>query len=314
MTENRIVRIDSLDIPALQIYKSGNEAQLLHYFEPKGGLFIAESPMVVERALDAGYKPYSMLLDEALLKGDGITAGKTDPNSCNANSEHLPITTDNENNEHIPITPGNAYKIHDILARCGDIPIYIGPESMLGQLTGFKLTRGILCAMYRKPPQDIESICRSSSRIAVLDGVENPANIGSIFRNAAALGISAVLLTGGCSDPFYRRSLRVSMGTSLILPWAVIPSEDSYIDLLHDHCFTVAAMALKENSLHPSAPELKKPQKLAIVLGNEGFGLSDEVINKCDHTVMIPMQLGVDSLNVAAASAIAFWECGKKHL
>ena len=302
MTENRIIRIDSLDIPALQIYKSGNEAQLLHYFEPKGGLFIAESPMVIERALDAGYKPYSMLLDEALLKGDSTAAGSScvnreDKSDCQSDNAH-------ENRDHI----------HDILARCGDIPVYTGPESMLGQLTGFKLTRGILCAMYRKPPQDIESICRSSSRIAVLDGVENPANIGSIFRNAAALGINAVLLTGGSSDPFYRRSLRVSMGTSLILPWAVIPSEDSYIDLLHDHGFTVAAMALKENSLHPSAPELKKPQKLAIVLGNEGFGLSDEVIDKCDHTVMIPMQLGVDSLNVAAASAIAFWECGKKHL
>ncbi|MBR4724182.1 MAG: RNA methyltransferase, partial [Lachnospiraceae bacterium] len=186
-----IINIDSLDIEELQIYKSGNEAQLLHYFEPNGGLFIAESPMVVERALDAGYEPYSMLIDEALLckaQVPGDEAGKT---------------------------------VNDIITRCGDIPVYSGNEILLGKLTGFKLTRGILCAMYRKELHTIEDICKNATRIAVLDGVENPANVGSIFRNAAALGIDAVLLTSGCSDPLYRRSLRVSMGTSLILPWTI---------------------------------------------------------------------------------------------
>ncbi len=305
MTGKQIIGISSLDIPELQIYKSGNEAQLLHFFEPKGGLFIAESPMVVERALDAGFKPYSMLLDEALLECEANIIADSDSGHSDENSEHIHDTTDNVN------------RIHCILARCGDIPVYTGSQSLLGQLTGFKLTRGILCAMYRKPPQDIDGICRNSSRIAILDGVENPANIGSIFRNAAALGLEAVLLTGGSSDPLYRRSLRVSMGTTLILPWAILPScpiYDNYIDLLHDHGFTVAAMALKDSSLPPSAPELKNSRKLALVLGNEGFGLSDEVINNCDYTVMIPMQRGVDSLNVAAASAIAFWECGKQVL
>ena len=274
-----IINIDSLDIDELQIYKSGNEAQLLHYFEPNGGLFIAESPMVVERALDAGYEPYSMLIDEALLckaQVPGDEAGKT---------------------------------VNDIITRCGDIPVYSGNEILLGKLTGFKLTRGILCAMYRKELHTIEDICKNATRIAVLDGVENPANVGSIFRNAAALGIDAVLLTSGCSDPLYRRSLRVSMGTSLILPWTITAA--NYIDFLHSLGFTVAALALRADSLPPNNPQIKNAQKLALLLGNEGFGLSDDVIAKCDYTVMIPMANGVDSLNVAAASAIAFWECGK---
>ena len=293
MNNARIIKIDSLDIPELQIYKSGNEAQLLHFFEPHGGLFIAESPMVVERALNAGYKPYSMLLDESLT-------ASTDDDST---------------------VPESIARVRAILDRCGDIPVYCGPETLLGRLTGFKLTRGILCAMYRKDHHDPDSICLNSTRIAVLDGVENPANVGSIFRNAAALGIDAVLLTDGCSDPFYRRSLRVSMGTSLILPWAILSSapaasdssdDNSYIGKLHQYGFTVAAMALRDSSLPPCAPELKNARKLAVILGNEGVGLPDEIINKSDYTVMIPMQRNVDSLNVAAASAIAFWECGKQ--
>ena len=277
----QIIMINSLDPEELQIYKSCNEAQLLHYFEPNGGLFIAESPMVVERALDAGYKPYSMLLDEALLKKQGSMEDD---------------------------------RIGSLIERCGDIPVYCGPESLLGRLTGFKLTRGILCAMYRMPLSCLDDTCRNAHRIAVLDGVENPANVGSIFRNAAAFGIDAVLLTSDCSDPLYRRSLRVSMGTSLILPWTIIETSAAvdYTGFLHSFGFTAAALALRENSLRPDDKKIRQADKLALVLGNEGFGLPDDVISRCDHTVMIPMQNGVDSLNVAAASAVAFWELRKR--
>ncbi len=302
----QITGITSLETDELQIYRTGNEAQLLHYFEPDGGLFIAESPMVVERALDAGYRPYSMLVDEALLAKTGAGCAAKDQSSG----------------------------IGNIMERVGDIPIYSGNETLLGRLTGFKLTRGILCAMYRKPLRTLNEVCANASRIAVLDGVENPANVGSIFRNAAALGIDGIILTSGCSDPLYRRSLRVSMGTSLILPWTVFdPVKASFsmqssgtaygliegqpvprcgpydhIDHLRTLGFTTAAMALRRDSLPPDSDRLKNIPKLAIILGNEGFGLPDEIIRKCDLTVMIPMAAGVDSLNVAAASAIAFWE------
>ena len=276
----QIIGITSLETEELRIYRTGNEAQLLHYFEPDGGLFIAESPMVVQRALDAGYEPYSMLIDEALLAKTGTGCVTDDPSG-----------------------------IGSILNRVGNIPVYSGNEALLGQLTGFKLTRGMLCAMYRKPLRTLDEVCANASRIAVLDGVENPANVGSIFRNAAALGIDGIVLTSGCSDPLYRRSLRVSMGTSLILPWTVFEPYD-YIDHLRALGFTTAAMALRKDSLPPDSDffRLNNIAKLAIILGNEGFGLPDEIIRKCDLTVMIPMANGVDSLNVAAASAIAFWE------
>ncbi|MBP5332502.1 MAG: RNA methyltransferase [Lachnospiraceae bacterium] len=295
-----IINICSFEDEALQIYRNCNEAQLLHYFEPNGGLFIAESPMVVERALDTGYRPFSMLIDERLLK----TANNAD--------------------------------ITQLLARCGDIPIYCGNETLLGQLTGYKLTRGMLCAMYRKALPAVGEICENASRIAVLYDVENPTNVGAIFRNAAALGIDAVLLTRSSSDPLYRRSLRVSLGTALMLPWTIFetvqnpfPSSTNKhdlettatdcidgsgkdsgtcIDMLRRLGFTTVAMALCENAVTPDDPVLKNCGKAAIILGNEGFGLPEEVIAECDHTVMIPMQNGVDSLNVAAASAIAFWE------
>ncbi|MCR5323670.1 MAG: RNA methyltransferase [Lachnospiraceae bacterium] len=287
-----IIHIDSLDIEELQIYRNCNEAQLLHYFEPNGGLFIAESPMVVKRALDAGNKPFSMLMDEALLKNIGW----------------------NENEASIREKAECQSDILKILDLCGDIPVYCADEALLGKLIGYKLTRGMLCAMIRPQKADIDEICKGAERIAVLDGVENPTNVGAIFRNAAALGIDALLLTNDCADPLYRRSLRVSMGTVLVMPWAILtsdhndPKSNDYIEKLHDHGFTTVAMALRDNSVSPDDPELKRNGKIAIVLGNEGFGLSENIISKCDNTVMIPMQRGVDSLNVAAASAIAFWE------
>lgn len=351
---SQIINVDSLDIGELSIYKNCNESQLLHYFEPNGGLFIAESPMVVKRALEAGYRPYSMLIDEALLR-------KTD-RMYRDTMEAGGVSSD--------IDREGQPDIEQIISKCGDIPIYCADEALLGKLTGFKLTRGILCAMYRaKMPsvEDILSCCSERSapkadnavRIAVLDGIENPTNVGAIFRNAAALGIDAILLTSDCADPLYRRSLRVSMGTALIIPWTIIPADDegnkktdiadktdnisktgdinetedinetisnkktynigntnktdktdTYIGMLHKAGFILAAMALRRDSLSPDAPELKEASKLAIVLGNEGSGLPEEVISGCDHTVMIPMLKGVDSLNVAAASAIAFWEMG----
>lgn len=351
----QIIRISSLDEEELQIFRNCNEAQLLHFFEPAPGLFIAESPMVVERALNAGYTPYSMLIDEKLLK-ENPPAGHSGLNGQSGPDGHSGSDMAQETDRS---------QVAAILKRCGDIPVRCGNEELLGRLTGYKLTRGMLCAMYRKPLPGIREICENASRIAVLYDVENPTNVGAIFRNAAALGIDAVLLTRSCADPLYRRSLRVSLGTVLMLPWTVIADTghdsscrnefasretscrsektvpgslcmsgdtsqvdacgdgntsretsfgngNSCVRLLHDLGFTTVAMALRDNSLTPDDPGLKKPEKAAVILGNESFGLPDEVIGECDKTVMIPMQNGVDSLNVAAASAIAFWEFMKR--
>ena len=273
---SNIIEITDLSAPELDIYARLNEAQLLHYYEPQQGIFIAESPKVVERALDAGYTPLSFLVERKHITGEA----------------------------------------QDVIARCGDVPIYTGDFELLTQLTGFQLTRGILCAMRRKALPTVEEICADARRIAILENVMNPTNIGAIFRSAAALNMDAVLLTPACSNPLYRRAIRVSMGTVFQVPWTFIDWEISGcpqtgIDQLKKLGFKTAAMALSDNSISIDDPKLMSEEKLAIVLGTEGDGLAASTIADCDYTVKIPMSHGVDSLNVAAASAVAFWQLGK---
>lgn len=262
-----IIQLTNISVPELDIYARLNEAQLLHYFEPEEGIYIAESPKVIERALDAGYEPISMLMENRHIEGEA----------------------------------------KDIIARC-DVPVYTADEEILTGITGFMLTRGALCAMRRKPLPAVKDICDGARRIAVLENVMNPTNVGAIFRSAAALGMDAVLLTNGCSDPLYRRAERVSMGTVFQVPWTYFDGDMSTLKKLG---FATAAMALDDNSVSISNPKLTSEERLAIVLGTEGDGLAPKTISDCDYTVKIPMSHGVDSLNVAAASAVAFWELGK---
>lgn len=270
-----IIEITDFHAPELDIYARLSEVQLLRIYEPKTGLFIAESPKVIERALDAGYEPISFLMETKHVDG----------------------------------------KARDILARCSDVPVYIAELEVLTLLTGFQLTRGMLCAMRRRPLTSIEDICANARRIAVLENVMNPTNVGAIFRSAAALDIDAILLTPACSNPLYRRASRVSMGTVFQIPWTffaddVTMENTSYIRSLQKLGFKTAAMALSDDSVSIDDPELMAEEKLAIVLGTEGDGLADSTIADCDYTVRIPMSHGVDSLNVAAASAVAFWQLG----
>lgn len=274
-----IIEITDFKTPELDVYARLNEAQLLHYYEPDTGLFIAESPKVIERALDAGYTPVSLLLERKHIAGQAET----------------------------------------IIARCRDIPVFTASFEVLTKLTGFPLTRGVLCAMRRKPLPDIEKICAGARRIAVLENIMNPTNIGAIFRSAAALNIDAVLLTSACSDPLYRRAARVSMGTVFQIPWTRFDDNTSAwpepgIRLLKTLGFKTAAMALSGQSVCIDDPMLMEEEKLAIILGTEGDGLAPSTIASCDYTVRIPMSHGVDSLNVAAASAIAFWQLGVRPL
>jgi len=261
-----IITIADFTAPELDIYARASEAQLLNREHPEDGLFIAESPIVVERALDAGYIPVSILVEDRHIETQAA----------------------------------------DILSRIGDVPVYTAEFDVLTQITGFKLTRGMLCAMRRPALTPVEEILNSSRRIAILENVMNPTNVGAIFRSAAALNMDAVLLTSGCSDPLYRRAIRVSMGTVFQLPWTYLP--DNWLDLLHAHGFKTAAMALTDDSVSIKDPNLLAEEKLAMVLGTEGEGLMQQTINGCDYTVKIPMTHGVDSLNVAAASAVAFWQ------
>ena len=260
--------------PELAVYARASEVQLLRYYEPEPGIFIAESPKVIERALYAGYEPISFLVEHKDLEGD---AGA-------------------------------------ILERYPKVPVYTAEYEILVKLTGFALTRGMLCAMRRNPLPSVEEICRNASRIAVLENVVNPTNIGAIFRSAAALHMDAVLLTGGCSDPLYRRAARVSMGTVFQIPWtyfdkkALWPEEGML--LLKKLGFKTAAMALRDDSVGINDSALQAEERLAVILGTEGDGLASQTIADCDYTVKIPMSHGVDSLNVAAASAVAFWELG----
>ena len=308
--------VTDLDHLELSIYASSSETQLLHYYEPDLGIFIAESLRVIGRALDAGYEPMSLLVEPSVLEE----------------------------------TEGNVF------ARIGDAPVYVAEAKVLSQLAGYKLTGGALCAMRRKVLPAVESVCGNAKRIAVLEGVTNPTNVGAIFRSAAALGVEAVLLTQDCSDPLYRRAARVSMGTVFQVPWGFLPGRiiagdtpglpllngsggieegaeeparsgnTGYADpkskpqkysvdvkLLQQLGYTAVAMALTDRSVSIADERLHQADKLAILLGNENFGLAEDTIRNCDFTAKIPMQNGVDSLNVAAASAVAFWElCGRR--
>ena len=272
-----IIEITDFAAPELDIYARFSEAQLLHYYEPHGGLFIAESPKVIERALNAGCVPHSLLVEEKHITGEA----------------------------------------KDIIARCSHVPIYTAPFETLTQLTGFKLTRGALCAMHRPALPTVEALCAEANRIVILENVMNPTNIGAIFRSAAALHMDAILLTPASSDPLYRRASRVSMGTVFQIPWTYLKPPSSAwphpaMDLLQQFGFKTAAFALSDNSVSIDHPELLAENKLAIILGTEGDGLADSTIAECDYTVKIPMANGVDSLNVAAASAVAFWQLGKR--
>lgn len=275
---SNIIEITDLASPGLDVYARMTENQLLNRHEPEKGLFIAESPKVIARALDAGCAPVSMLLERKHIEGEA----------------------------------------RDIIARCGSIPIYTAEYDVLRHLTGFPMTRGALCAMGRPPLRRVEEVCENARRVAVLENVVNPTNVGAIFRSAAALHMDAVLLTPACSNPLYRRAIRVSMGTVFQIPWTFLGQEDFQwpdpgIRLLKDMGFQTAAMALTDASVPIHDPRLAEIEKLAIVLGTEGDGLAPETIADCDYTVRIPMSHGVDSLNVAAASAVAFWQLGRRR-
>lgn len=268
---NNVTEITDFLAPELDVYARLSEVQLLNREFPEKGLFIAESPKVIERALDAGYEPVSCLMEKRHIEGEG----------------------------------------RQILSRIKDVPVFCAEFDVLTQLTGFKLTRGMLCAMKRKPLPDAREICKDKSRIVILDKVMNPTNVGAIIRSAAALGMDAVLLTPGCSDPLYRRAARVSMGTVFQIEWTFL-AEDS-LDEIKALGFKTVAMALKDNSLSINDPRLADEKKLAVIMGTEGDGLSDKTIADCDYTVKIPMYHGVDSLNVAAASAVAFYQLADKQ-
>ena len=263
---SNIIEITDFLAPELDVYARLTEVQLLNNEFPEKGLFIAESPKVIERALDAGYEAVSCLIEKKHIEGEG----------------------------------------RHILERIGDVPVFFAEFDVLTQLTGFKLTRGMLCAMKRKKLPSVEEVCRNKSRIVILDRVMNPTNVGAIIRSAAALGMDAVLLTPGCSDPLYRRAVRVSMGTVFQIEWTFMDSES--LDEIKNLGFKTAAMALKDNTLPINDPRLTAEKRLAVIMGTEGDGLSDNTIADCDYTVKIPMYHGVDSLNVAAASAVAFYQ------
>ena len=272
-----IITITDFYNEALDVYARLTENQLLNRDDPSKGIFIAESPKVIERALDAGCIPLSFLVED----------------------------------KHVET------QAKELLLRCPDIPVYTAPFEVLTQLTGFALTRGMLCAMRRPALPSVSELCRTSSRIAILENVMNPTNVGAIFRSAAALHMDAVLLTPGCSNPLYRRAIRVSMGTVFQIPWTFFDDTSSWQDdgmqTLREHGFLTVAMALRNDSVSIDDPRLTSAEKLAVILGSEGDGLASETIADCDYTVKIPMAHGVDSLNVAAASAVAFWELGKKR-
>ena len=268
-----IIEIADTSLPQLDVFARLTEGQLRSRLEPEKGIFIAESPKVIERALDAGYEPVSLLMERKHISGQG----------------------------------------RDIIARCGDIPVYTADREVLAGLTGYQLTRGVLCAMRRPPLPSVEAVCANARRVAVLEGIVDSTNIGAIFRSAAALNMDAVLVTPTCGDPLYRRAVRVSMGTVFQIPWTRIGSGVSEwpqpgIQRLRELGFKTAAMALSDTAICMDEPCLIAEKKLAIVLGTEGDGLVPRTIADCDYTVRIPMSHGVDSLNVAAASAVAFWQ------
>ena len=264
-----IIEITSLHEPGVQMFSTLTEAQLRNRLEPEKGIFIVESPKVIRVALDAGYQPIALLCERRHIEGDAA----------------------------------------DIIRRCRDIPVYTGTRELLAELTGYTLTRGVLCAMRRPTSKSIEEVCQDAHRVVVIDGVVDTTNIGAIFRSAAALGIDAVLLTTNSCDPLNRRAVRVSMGSVFLVPWTWI---EGNIQQLNGAGFKTVAMALTDKSIPLDSPTLKQEQRLAIIMGTEGDGLPMETINEADYVVRIPMAHGVDSLNVAAASAVAFWELRKQ--
>ena len=272
-----IIEITDFHAPELDPYARLTQNQLRNRLEPEKGIFIAESPKVIDRALDAGYKPVSLLMERKQITGPA--AG--------------------------------------ILSRCGDAPVYTADREMLAELTGFELTRGVLCAFRRPAPRPVEELCKNARRVDVLEGIVDSTNVGAIFRSAAALNMDAVLINPSCCDPLCRRAVRVSMGTVFQVPWGQLgetPADwpEKGMDILHSLGFKTAAMALSDRSVSIDDEQLAKEPKLAIVLGTEGDGLAAGTIASCDYTVKIPMSHGVDSLNVAAASAVAFWQLGKQ--
>ena len=286
-----IIEVADLNRSELVVYAELSERQLATIYEPAEGLFIAESPKVIGRALDGGYEPVSFLAEK-----------------------------------------GQLAEAEEILNRMEDVPIYVAPDEILTKLTGYHLTRGLWCAMRRRTLPTIEEVCQGAKRIAILEEVVNPTNVGALFRCAAALGMDAVILTGGCSDPLYRRASRVSMGTVFQIPWTMLSKKDGIwpeqaMKTLKEMGFKTAAMALRddsvsiddekmalrEDSVGIDDPQLNREEKLAVVLGTEGDGLAGDTIADCDYTVMIPMAHGVDSLNVAAAGAVAFWQLGHQR-
>jgi tRNA G18 (ribose-2'-O)-methylase SpoU len=274
---SQIIEISDFSDPRLDVYARLTEAQLLNRFEPAKGMFIAESPKVIDRALNSGCQPVSLLMERKDIDGSA----------------------------------------KEIIERCGNIPVFTADRDILCQLTGYQLTRGVLCAMLRPSLPNVEETVATARRIVILENVQNPTNVGAIFRSAAALGMDAILLTPGCSNPLYRRSARVSMGTVFQIPWTFIGGQtadwpEKGMEKLRSLGFKTAAMALSDNSVSIDDPQLSKEEKLAIILGSEGDGLTDTTIADCDYTVKIPMYHGVDSLNVAAASAVAFWELRAK--
>lgn len=272
-----VIEITDFYAPELDVYARLNENQLLNRADPANALFVAESPKVVERAMNAGYEPVSVLVEKKHIEGEAKA----------------------------------------VIERCGEIPIYTAEFEILKQLTGFALTRGVLCAMRRRPLPSVEEVCKNARRIAILENVMNPTNVGAIFRSAAALNIDAVLLTPASSNPLYRRAARVSMGTVFQIPWTYFIGDEAAwphpgIDVLKNLGFKTAAMALSDDSVGIDDEKLMSEEKLAIILGTEGDGLATATIADCDYTVKIPMSHGVDSLNVAAASAVAFWQLGNR--
>ena len=269
-----IIELTDLSAPELDVYARLTEAQLRNKLEPEKGIFIAESTKVITTALDAGYEPLSMLMERKHIEAQA----------------------------------------KEILDRCGNIPVYTAEREVLESLTGYQLTRGILCAMRRPKPRTVEEVCRGARRVTVLEGIVDSTNLGAIFRSAAALNMDAVILSPSCCDPYYRRAVRVSMGTVFQIPWARM--EDAWPDpgmkKLQDMGFKTVAMALCDNSVSIDDPALMAEDKLAVIMGTEGDGLGRTTIEDCDYTVKIPMSHGVDSLNVAAASAVAFWQLGNR--
>lgn len=285
-----IIRVETLEDERLAAYVSLTEVQLRNRLEPEKGIFIAESEKVITRALDAGYEPLSLLIPEHRLQRSAALIERIETDFCTAAST--------DEGRH---------------ADEGDIPIFVAPSDEIEKLTGFELTRGVLCAMKRKPLLTLEELAANARRIAVLEDITNHTNVGAVFRNAAALGFDAVLITPGCCDPLYRRAIRVSMGTVFQVPWTrfagtVEQWHDSGVDQLKELGFTTVALALHDESVFLDDPRLQAPQKLAVLLGTEGEGLSQRSIEAADYVAKIPMREGVDSLNVAAASAVAFWE------